>query len=128
MGLCLALTGCGGGGSVVEGKVVNNGQPYSQATDGEVSITLSTDDKAGAGGTGMVNPDGTFTIKSGKGGGLPAGKYKVSYVAYPKATTTGKGPPPQPRVVNTDEVWDVGSGKTFTLDIGKGGAAGKGKK
>jgi hypothetical protein len=124
-GLCVALAGCGGGGSIVQGKVVDNGQPYTLPPDTNLSIMLNPQDKGGIGGSGSVQQDGTFTIKSSTGGGIPNGKYKVGYTLYSKPAGK-KNSPPTPVTKETDEIWDVAPGKTYTLDIGKTkGAAGK---
>jgi hypothetical protein len=57
-------------------------------------------------------------IRGEKGGGVPAGKYKVSVVHYRPADPK-KGPVP-PSTKDIGETWDVGGGNsTFTIDISK---------
>jgi len=76
----IGLAGCGDGtsaGVAAKGQVVKGGAPV-KLEDGEVvSITLTN-------GKDTFNtnafPDGNFSIQKPGGGGIPAGKYKVSIV------------------------------------------------
>jgi hypothetical protein len=74
------LAGCGdgtGGGVTAKGQVVKDGAPV-KLEDGEVVSIKITNGKE----TFNTNafPDGNFSIQKPGGGGIPAGKYKVSYV------------------------------------------------
>jgi hypothetical protein len=88
--ICIAivastLTGCGNGEGLVpvSGKVLLDGQPLTQ---GNV-ITLPP---AGRGASGIIQPDGTFQLKTGKDDGAKPGTHKVAVVAY--ASGPGQGP------------------------------------
>ena len=110
-----ALTGCGGGGTTVEGHVEKGGKPLSFAEGEGLTVNLlSEDGKTSA--SGAVGADGKFTIKHGDEP-VPYGKYNVSFVHY----FPGKGSksvPPQNKSVK--EPWDVSSSNhTFTLDLDK---------
>lgn len=110
------LSGCGGGGVAVDGKLVDGGNPYTLAEGENVNITMASED----GHTtcnGKVEPDGTFHAKTSAGLPVPPGRYKVSIVHY--RMPTGKTASP-PVTVDTGEVWEVSSSnKSFTLDMAK---------
>jgi len=127
-GCMFALTGCGGGGMTVDGKVTNGGQPYVPSKDGAMSVGL-TGEGAGKSFSSKVEDDGTFKIA-----GVPAGKYDVTATIYPTPESTAKagkannagagGAPLSSSSASTskklDEKWDVSSSnKSFTLDVSK---------
>jgi hypothetical protein len=115
--LCAALSGCGGGGVSVDGKVVKDGAAYTLAEGEGLSINLASEDGK-AGGSGTVNKDGTFTIKSAGDKPVAPGKYKVSLTHY-KPADAKKGPA-QPDTKQLSEAWEVSGGsKSFTIDIAK---------
>ena len=118
-GLAVALAGCGaGGGAPVDAKVVYGGRAYSPETDGDLTLNLTGD--GGNSGSGKVEADGSVKIVSSQGGGLRAGKYKVAVNKYPtKAEMAKLKTSPTPVVKDTGEVWDVGGGGPFVLDMGK---------
>jgi hypothetical protein len=88
IGLCLALAvlaaGCGsrykqtlGKVEMIKGKVVNsNGQPISSGR-----ITFRPLGKLGPEGWADLQKDGTFQFR--EGGGVPAGKYLVTFGGDP---------------------------------------------
>lgn len=116
------LAGCGGGGGTpVDGKVVIGAKEYNPETDGDMTIGLVPEGGPGKDTySGRVGAGGAFTIKGAQGGGVPAGRYKVSATRYPsKAEMKGSGPP-QPKSQEYSETWDVSSSNhTFTLDAAK---------
>ena len=78
--IVFGLAGCGdgtGGGVTAKGQVVKGGAAV-KLEDGEVVSITVTNGKE----TFNTNafPDGNFSIQKPGGGGIPAGKYKVSYV------------------------------------------------
>jgi len=115
------LTGCGSGGGVtVTGKVVHGTKDYSPTTDGDMNINMSQEGGGKDNGTGKVEENGTFTIKTASGGGLPPGKYKVSVTRYPTKAEIKPGVPPTPKTLTLPDAWDVSSSNsTFTLDATK---------
>jgi hypothetical protein len=115
------LTGCGSGGGVaVTGKAVNGAKEYSPATDGDLNITLASEGGGKDNGSGKVEEDGTFTIKTASGGGLPPGKYKVTVTRYPSKAEMKPGVHPSPKNVTLPDAWDVSSSNSsFTLDAAK---------
>ncbi len=79
-GLCLLL-GCGPAfESSVSGKVTHGGQPLSK---GNVSFHPVA---GGPVAYGTIQSDGTYSVKTGTGQGLPPGEYKV--------TVSATDPPP----------------------------------
>ncbi len=116
---CLTLTGCGGGGSTVNGTATKGGKPFAATEGDQVSIVL-TQDGGSASGTGAVGADGTFKISGSDGKGLPAGKYKVGLTIYHATPVDPKKPTPPPRIIDTKETWEVGGANTtFALDLDK---------
>lgn len=120
MGVVLALVaaGCGGGGTSIDGKVTNGGQPYTPSRDGDLNIGL-TAESGGKNYSGKAGEDGTFKIEK-----VPAGKYTVTVTRYPPITGAGDGKapksPPMSGSKKLDETWDVSSSsKSFTLDVAK---------
>lgn len=110
------LTGCGGGGVDVDGKVVNGGNPYTLSEGEAINISLQGDS---ASGNATVEKDGHFVAKKSDGKPLPPGQYKVTVTHYPPTAAGSKGPP-QPKTKTANETWDVSSSnKTFTLDLSK---------
>lgn len=74
--LCVALSGCGSSEFVpVSGKVTLAGKPL---TTGTVTLISTTGRSIGY---GAIQPDGTFTISTGKQSGLKPGEYKASVVS-----------------------------------------------
>jgi hypothetical protein len=73
------LTGCSGNPpplTPVTGKVTYRGFPVPGGPI--LFIPDSSKGQRGAIVQGTINPDGSYTIKSGKEGGIPAGWYKVT--------------------------------------------------
>ena len=118
--LCLCVVGCGGGGGgvSVKGKVTNKGTPLKVSDKGMVQVTLIPADKPEANKfTGNVGADGTFTVTSPDGKGVPKGKYKVAVHQWD----------PYPRVdllkgkysdTKTTLVRDIDEGKDLDIDVG----------
>lgn len=74
--LCFSLSGCGSSEYVaVRGKVTLAGKPLTTGTVTFISTT------GGSIGYGTIQPDGTFSISTGKQSGLKPGEYKASVVA-----------------------------------------------
>ena len=114
-GLCGLAAGCGGDGVTVEGKVTKGGAAYTPPDGDRIIITMTSEDNKHT-VAGDVNADGSFRVKSSTGGGVPVGKYKVSFTHYTAAVGGKGGGSPVTRQV--PESWDVTpTAKTFTLDI-----------
>jgi|GEM_PF-5685923 len=112
-GSALLAAGCGGGGKPVDGKVTNGGKAYNPSEDGELSVAL-TADAGGKNYSAKVGDDGSFKID-----GVPDGKYAVSAVRYPKMGATQPKTPPMPKNLKLADSWDVGSSRSFTLEVTK---------
>lgn len=75
------LSGCGGGGGLdgptgtVSGTVTLNSKPLSDA-----SITFFGENN-GDTATGVLQSDGTYSLKYGAGFSVPAGDYRVAIIA-----------------------------------------------
>ena len=87
--ICLCL-GCGAADSVtiapVDGKVMFEGAPV---TEGVVTFE---DPVKGFAASGLIQPDGTFKLRSDRGNGIPTGNYKVTV----NPPSTGQPRPDQP--------------------------------
>ena len=119
IGASLTLSGCGKSVVSVSGKVVNGGKEYTPA-DGDMNITLAPQGGGTENGSGKVEENGTFTITSASGSGVPAGQYKVSVTRYPSKTNAKPGSTSSPKTLTLPETWDVSSSNsTFTLDLAK---------
>lgn len=82
--LCLAVasfSGCGGGDAPkmkVDGKLMKGKQPLAEVDGQKVNLSFaSRDPKDGKAYVAVVNSDGSFDVNP-SGGGIPAGKYKIS--------------------------------------------------
>ena len=118
-GSILALTGCGETKVPITGSVTKGGKPFVPPEGGMFNVSM-TQDGGTASGTGAVGADGNFTIKGPADGGMPAGKYKVSIVAYPDPKNVPKDKQPMPKTITGGETWDVsGSNNKFTIDLDK---------
>ena len=86
--------GCGGN-AVVTGKVTfADGTPL---TEGQVNFESS-----GLSSRGTIQPDGTYSLETGEGKGIPRGSYQVSITGFagPRMVDTAPpGSPPQMRPV-----------------------------
>ncbi len=115
----LAAVGCGGGAKSVDGTVVLGGKSYDPAANGDLSVNITKDGGGGA-ATGQVKSDGSFRLESPDGKGIPPGKYRVNITRYPTAAEAGKKGGMSGAVSkDTGEVWDVGTGGPFVLDMSK---------
>jgi Carboxypeptidase regulatory-like domain len=79
----LALTGCGGSLSKVNGVVKLDGVPVEGAT-----VTFTSEDGKAA-YAGFSDASGNFTLAAGEKQGVPAGTYKVVVVKSPKSDVAG---------------------------------------
>jgi hypothetical protein len=118
--VAVVAAGCGGGtaGVVVDGKVVKNGAPFGPDEGETLTVKL-----AAASGkdtfTANASKEGTFTVQAPAGGGIPAGKYKVSWVYMRSADQYTKKAAFKFSKDNADE-WDVSSSnRSFTVDVGQ---------
>lgn len=115
----LVVVGCGGGGTTVSGTVTRGGKPVTLSPQEGININLSQEEGQ-AGGSGTVNPDGSFKITNYDGSGLPPGKYKVSLTVYAPPSNDPKKPTPPPRNIDTKMVWTVGgAGQDYSIDLDK---------
>jgi hypothetical protein len=89
--LALAMSGCGSPqGISVQGKITKGGAKYSLPADQKLNITFYLTETiqdgartipAGQAYMGAYkSEDGTFNVAAPEGGGIPAGKYRVSLV------------------------------------------------
>jgi len=131
----LAVTGCGGGvsGTKLNGKVLNNGQPYPITEEETVRINFITTGESGRiSAQPQLNPDGTFTLTGPTGKGVPPGKYQITVMVLPSPYAASKNPgaPKGDKFKNkyadpektplTVEI--TSSTKEVTVDLGKGTA------
>jgi hypothetical protein len=112
------LVGCGGGGAPVQVKVVNGDKPYSEATDGKLSLSFVPEDPKGSTFAGGMMPDGTIKLRSSTSDGVTPGKYKVNITRYP-ATSEGTSAPTPSSTVLPDVIEVTPSTTTVTVDISK---------
>jgi hypothetical protein len=89
----LIFTGCGGAyDSTASGVVTLDGKPIPRGTVSFHPVA------GGPAAYAMIQEDGSYTIQTGRAGGLPAGDYQVSVTANENSTVaqTSKGGPPPP--------------------------------
>jgi hypothetical protein len=116
--LTVAAVGCGGGtdGVVVEGKTVKNGAPFGPDEGETLTVKL---DGGKESYTANASKEGTFAIQKPAGGGIPAGKYKVSWVYMRSEDPYTKKAAFKFSKDNAAE-WDVSSSnRSFTVDVGQ---------
>ncbi len=85
--LSLSMIGCGGGSSrlKVQGKVVNNGTPYTHRADTETfQVTFRSAGEQSQSFTPAVDEaTGTFTLLGSDGTGIPPGTYTIEVTSLP---------------------------------------------
>jgi hypothetical protein len=90
--MVLAVVGCGGAyDSTASGVVTLDGKPVPRGTVSFHPVA------GGPAAYAMIGDDGSYTVQTGRAGGLPAGDYQVSITANENAAvaqTAGGGPPP----------------------------------
>lgn len=89
MAALIAAIGCGDSGPTlapVKGNVLLDGQPLTTGT-------VSTQPAAGRGANGIIQPDGTFILSSGREPGAIVGKHQVAVVAYEGAASSSPEAP-----------------------------------
>lgn len=99
----LLLTGCGGGGlnvptGTVSGTVTMGGKPLTDAT-----ITFIGETN-GDTASGVLQSDGTYSLKYGSGFGVPAGDYRVVVVAGAAASSGPTNPEDLMKTVKVPQV------------------------
>jgi hypothetical protein len=117
-GLLLAtVAGCGGTyNSSVDGTVTLDGNPVPRGT-----VTYHPT-APGPGAYARVEEDGSYTVRTGREEGLPAGEYQVTVIASePPAVSqsAGGGPPPAGKPITPP--WyraKESSGLKFTVEPG----------
>jgi len=118
--LCLAASGCGGGGSKVTGKVVNNGQPFSLSDKGLIQLLFIPEghDQGQQFPASTNKPDGSFEVAGPEGKGLPPGKYRISVQVFDPYPTTdkldGKFLKEKSPIVK-----DISGSQSITIDVAK---------
>jgi hypothetical protein len=120
LSLCwlLAITGCGGAyDSTASGVVALDGKTVPR---GIVSFHPVS---GGPAAYAMIGEDGSYSIRTGRESGLPAGEYEVSVTANEASTAaqTLKGGPPPPGKAITPAWYRMKetSGLRFTVKPGK---------
>jgi hypothetical protein len=116
--LIAGSAGCGGGyDATVAGAVSLDGNPLHRGT---VSFAPQS---AGSAAFGVIKGDGTYSLKTGRGEGLPPGAY-VATVAADEAPAVSQskdgGPPPPGKPITPD--WyrnPATSGLTFEVEPGE---------
>lgn len=110
----LVLVGCGGaGGITVSGTVNKDGAPITFGDSEGMTITITN---GGDKFTANVGEKGTFSVLKPDGGGIPPGKYQVSYVHYQNPSPYSKAKPF--RHEKKLEDWDVSStNATLTINL-----------
>jgi hypothetical protein len=114
----LSVTGCGGTyDSSVRGVVVLDGKKVPRGTISFHPVS------GGPAAYAMIGEDGSYSIRTGREEGLPAGEYEVSVAANeaPTAAQTAKGGPPPPGKSITPAWYRMKetSGLKFTVKRGK---------
>ncbi len=83
------LAGCGSG-VVVQGKIKLDGQPFTVAAEEQVMVLFLDMKEEGAtqqkSFPASVQADGSFTLRTPDGQGLPPGKYRVSVSLFSKSS------------------------------------------
>src|SRR5262245_266425 len=78
--LCLAITGCGAGGSGIQGTLVENGQPFKLKDGEEVAVSLEPMTPGPSAKPVEVKPeDGSFKVLERPA----AGKYRLVVEVHP---------------------------------------------
>jgi len=91
--VCVALySGCGGPyNASVKGNVKLDDSPLSRGT------VMFTPKRSGPSGYGLINQDGTYSIKIGTQDGIPSGDYSVTVMSSQESTpSTDPALPPKP--------------------------------
>lgn len=124
----LLFAGCGPRMVKVEGKLLNNGQPYTPPPGAHLSLSFVG---SGEGGPTIypatINPgDSSFTAPGPNGGGVPPGKYKIQLNLAPESTD----PASLAKMAAAGNVFTAINGKecevpdsgakSLTIDIAKG--------
>jgi hypothetical protein len=107
------FVGCGGSTptGTVKGKVLLDGQPYSEAAVAFISLDT------GQAGVAQVNPDATFQLTTP----LPVGSYRV-YLEPPDADAQATAEQPKPVAMDKtvpEKYWNEAS-TDITIDITEG--------
>jgi len=86
--LILAFTGCSGGMTTVQGRLVMDGAPYRLAANEQVLLSFETiAQEPERSFSARVKPDGTFTVLGTRGDGIPPGSYRITIRSMPYGTT-----------------------------------------
>ncbi len=116
--LALALlAGCGSDAeSTVSGLVTLDGAPLDR---GNVTF-YPIDPTIGRTATGSIQPDGQYTLRVGKTGGLNAGEYDVAVVATEPSRPSALGGPPAPGKLITPRKYKDADKSGFNFQVAPG--------
>ena len=90
LALSLFVAGCGSSEVTAHGNIMRNNELVSFEPTDSVFLTFTTMDAPNPRAfSGHVNKDGSFTVSGAEGGGIPAGKYRITL------STRHYGPPPK---------------------------------
>jgi hypothetical protein len=114
---CVCLAGCGGVyDSSVSGTVTLDGNPVTRGTVAYNPV------QSGPSAYARIDEDGSYTVRTGREEGLPAGEYQVTVIANepPAVRQTAQGGPPPPGRPITPPWYRTKqtSGLRFTVDKG----------
>jgi len=116
LALLVPAVGCGGGdtGVIVDGTVTKNGSPITFGDSEGVMVTLTNGSEKH---TVTVDEKGKFTIQKPAGGGIPAGKYTVSYTHFQNASPYSKAKPFKHEKKLPEEFDLSSANRTLTINI-----------
>jgi hypothetical protein len=122
LALSMTLTGCSGGMTIVQGKLVRDGAPYQLGANEQVLLTFETiDSQPGRAFSGQVKRDGTFTVAGIGGAGIPPGKYRITIrsMAYGTAEEPSSGDKFEGIFSSADPplTCEVNRGAAVTIDL-----------
>jgi hypothetical protein len=126
--LVLTVSGCGSGEVILQGRIVEGGKPIQVPATTPFTLSLASvgeDKQAGRAFSGMVEPDGNFTVSGPRGQGIPPGRYKITLVSAGSASAPT--PAPLKRLALSDPArtplsYDVTADRNqrIVIDVGKG--------
>jgi len=114
-GIAAAVVGCGAYDATVNGVVRFAGK---EVPTGTVSFTPQN---AGPTAFSVIQPDGKYSLRTGREEGLPAGPYAVSITAHEQPTAPSKNDGPLPLGKPIAPEWyhnPTTSGLAFTVEPG----------
>ena len=117
--LCLLTSGCGNGLSSVSGVVTVDGEPFQVGENVKATVYFQSASGGGAGGVGILNENGEYTLSTGSQNGIEPGNYLVTFSATEIVPSRSKGGTPTgKRVSNPKYASAKTSGLSFEVKRG----------